>query len=464
MAPGIVAAVSVMHLPNYFLADLGSNDVLSAAMITDAAQTLKRNRAQFLAPRTVMSLVKALHQLGENWLDDEFPFRRLALDQGPLLTGFSRPVLQAGLDQFFRGLNGDALLALLQQDLGDAHRLDAFVGSAPELKNDRRSFAQGPELLVHVTAGTLPNSTLQLMVLGLLAKSAQFVKCASGAAFIPRLFAHSLYDAEPKLGACLEVADWRGGNLALEAALFTEANVVTASGGDEALGSVRRRLPEHVRFVPHGHKLSFIFIAKESLAGFNAKHLVQRAAVDIAAWDQAGCLSPHVVYVEINPDLPPELFAEQLARELAKLEGTHPRRPVTAGESAQIASRRAVYEVRAAHSPDTRHWASENSTAWTVVFENDPQFAISCLNRFVHVKPVGDVEQLIKGIEPVHGKVSTVGFAASDDRANEIALRLSRWGVTRLCPIGRMQDPPLAWRHDGRPALAEFLTWTDWEG
>jgi hypothetical protein len=79
------------------------------------------------------------------------------------------------------------------------------------------------------------------------------------------------------------------------------------------------------------------------------------------------------------------------------------------------------------------------------------------------VKPVVDLDQLIKGIEPVHGRVSTVALAAGDDRANEIALRLAKWGVTRICPVGGMQDPSPAWRHDGRPALADFLTWTDWE-
>jgi hypothetical protein len=56
-----------------------------------------------------------------------------------------------------------------------------------------------------------------------------------------------------------------------------------------------------------------------------------------------------------------------------------------------------------------------------------------------------------------------VALAAGDDRANEIALRLAKWGVTRICPVGGMQDPSPAWRHDGRPALADFLTWTDWE-
>lgn len=452
-----------MNLPNYFLADLGDNSALSAAMITDAAQTLKRNRAQYLANRSTHSLVKVLHDLGENWRDAEYPFRQLALEQGPASTGFSRPVLEAGLDQFFQRLTGDELLALLQQDLGDPHRLDAFVSSAPELKGNRRSHARGPELLAHITAGTLPSSTLQLMVLSLLAKSAQFVKCGRGAALLPRLFAHSLYDMEPKLGACIELADWKGGHEALETALFNEADVTTASGSDETLAALRRRVPARSRFIAYGHKLSFLFLTKESLAGFNAKKLVRRAAEDIAAWDQAGCLSPHVVYVELNPDVPPELFAERLAADLAKLENSHPRGPLSDAESAHIAGRRSIYEVRAAHSPDTRHWTSEDSTAWTVVFETEPQFAISCLNRFVYVKPVNDLDQLVKSIEPVHGKISTVGLGANDDRANEIALRLANWGITRICPVGRMQDPPFTWRHDGRPALADFLTWADWE-
>jgi hypothetical protein len=26
-----------------------------------------------------------------------------------------------------------------------------------------------------------------------------------------------------------------------------------------------------------------------------------------------------------------------------------------------------------------------------------------------------------------------------------------------------MQNPPLTWRHDGRPALGDLVTWTDME-
>ena len=38
-----------------------------------------------------------------------------------------------------------------------------------------------------------------------------------------------------------------------------------------------------------------------------------------------------------------------------------------------------------------------------------------------------------------------------------------RWGVARVCRLGLMQEPPLAWRHDGRPALGDLVRWTDWE-
>src|SRR5208282_6542630 len=106
-----------------------------------------------------------------------------------------------------------------------------------------RHFWRGSEFLVHIAAGNIPNPTLMSVVLGLLTRSAQFVKCASGSAFLPRLFVHSIYDADPKLGACLEIAEWRGGNVELEAALFAAANCVTATGSDEMLAAIRSRLP-----------------------------------------------------------------------------------------------------------------------------------------------------------------------------------------------------------------------------
>ena len=131
--------------------------------------------------------------------------------------------------------------------------------------------------------------------------------------------------------------------------------------------------------------------------------------------------------------------------------------------AATIASRRAFYEVRAAHSPDTKFWRSENSTAWTVVYEADARFQLSCLHRFIYVKGVTDVKALLESADSVRGQVSTIGLAAPEERMRELAGPLARWGATRICPLGQMQNPPLTWRHDGRPGLGDLVTWTDFE-
>ena len=245
--------------------------------------------------------------------------------------------------------------------------------------------------------------------------------------------------------------------------MFEQADCITATGSDETLASIRQRVPARTRFLGYGFRVSFAYVASGVLSGLNAMKIVAQAAADVVAWNQLGCLSPHVIYVQQEGQVSPEQFAQMLAGELARREAVEPRGDLPPEASAAIASRRSLYELRAAASPDTLHWFSENSTAWTVVYEADPQFQLSCLNRFVYVKSVADLTQALHSADAVRGKVSTVGLAASEEREQKLATELAHWGATRICPLGKMQSPPLAWRHDGRPALAELVRWTDWE-
>jgi hypothetical protein len=452
-----------MNLPNYFLADLPAEADLTPHLVQQACDSLRQNRTRFLAPRCTRDLIEVIADLAARWLEPDNPFRKRALDEGPAVTGFSSATLQQGLDSLFGSLTTEALRTLVLQEFGHLERLDHFVGSEPEQSGRRRSLAAGPELLVHVTAGNLPVPAMISVVLGLLVRSAQFLKCASGQSYLPRLFAHSLYAVEPKLGACLEIAEWPGGTLPLEEALFSQAQCVTAAGTDQTLASLKARLPASARFLGYGHRVSLGYLCRERLGRAEARQLASAAAQDVAAWDQSGCLSPHLFYVETGGAVSPTEFAELLAVELAKLETTSPRGRLAVPEAAVIASLRAGFELRAAHSQGTRVWQSAGSTAWTVVFEPDPQFQFSCLNRFIYVKPAVHLEEALHACAAIEGKVSTVALGAYGDRAVELATQLAHWGASRICPPGRMQHPPLAWRHDGRPPLADLVTWTDYE-
>ncbi len=450
-----------MNLPNYFFADLPPDASFSPMLVLDACHTLRRNRERFLSPRSTTQMIRLLAALADNWTEPDFPFRKFLLAESPKETGFSPQTLASGLDSLFKSITIDSLTGLVRQELGHDLRLDEMRGS--EETHTKSAMAVGPELMVHVTAGNLPSPGIVSIILGLLLRSAQFIKCSSDHPLALRLFAHSIYDADPKLGACLEVAAWKGGNQICEPPLFDQADIVTATGSDETLESIRRNVPSKTRIVSHGHKVSFAYLSRDAMSGYKVRRWAEGAATDVAAWDQQGCLSPHVIYVQEGGEVNAGKFAEMLADQLARLEQLEPRAPLPVQESAAIAARRSFYEVRASHSPDTLQWRSPESTAWTVVFENDPQFQISCLNRFIYVKPVLDLQHLLKHAELVREKVSTVGLAALDDEARLLAHQLARWGVSRVCRVGKMQTPPLAWRQDGRPVLTDLLRWCDWE-
>src|SRR5690348_5038787 len=118
-----------MNLPNYFLADLPAETTLTASMVSDACQTLKRKRETYLAMRSTQSRVEILCGVAENWLHPEYPFRKLALENGPAATGFSRATLANGLDNFFKQFTPENFNALLLQELGHARRLDEIVAN-----------------------------------------------------------------------------------------------------------------------------------------------------------------------------------------------------------------------------------------------------------------------------------------------------------------------------------------------
>src|SRR5208283_1895010 len=126
-------------------------------MIEEACRTLKRNREQYLRHRSTDGMVKILCEIAANWLQPDNSFRKLALELGPAETGFSRATLAKGLDNFFRRFTPENFRALFVQELGDTKRLDKFVATRAEENSNRAAMAIGPEFLVHIAAGNIPN-------------------------------------------------------------------------------------------------------------------------------------------------------------------------------------------------------------------------------------------------------------------------------------------------------------------
>ena len=87
-----------MNLPNYFIADLPPEHAMTPTLITEACQTLKRNREQYLVRHSTNTIIGLLSATAQSWIEADNPFRKLALDRGVSETNFSQQTIARGLD------------------------------------------------------------------------------------------------------------------------------------------------------------------------------------------------------------------------------------------------------------------------------------------------------------------------------------------------------------------------------
>jgi hypothetical protein len=433
------------------------------AQLDAVLDRLAAARARWLAGATTRDLIALLDAARDRWLARDYPPRVAAERALPPVTGYTEAMVRRGLDDYLGLFTRDTLKALVRAELGDLDILDGF---RERRIVPGRSRAFGPALTTHIFSGNVPGLAAQSLIMATLLKSASFGKLASGEPIFAGIFARSLIALEPRLEDCFAVTWWPGGAAPeLESVAFGRAEAVIAYGGEEAVRAVGRRVAPGARFVGYGHKISFGVIGREGLADARrARQLAARAAYDCAKFDQQGCVSPHLFYVEEGGAVTPREWAATLAAELARLGGNLPRGRLTATEGAAVAAFRRDADFRASLDPDAvaLHGADDAGGA-TVVYDADPTFAATCLNRTVLVKPLPTAEALVPLLAPVRAFLQTAALALEPARRDALAAALGAAGVTRICPVGKMPDPDAAWHHDGRFNLLELVRWVDIE-
>ncbi len=268
------------------------------------------------------------------------------------------------------------------------------------------------------------------------------------------LLARSLEARDERLARSFEHLSFRATDReAFDAALA--APCVMATGSDETISSISNRLGPHQRLVPHGHRFSIGLLGAE--IGNDRAGLQEAArgiALDVARWDQSGCLSPVVVYLLDVRAEDAEEIGRTIAESLAALSASMPRGHVDPETRAQIASERSEARMRCASGQALLFEGSDH----TVVLENDAQPRPAPLHRFLRLMPVDSQEALVAALTPFSGHLSTVAIAGvpngthtTDSLLVDVTADLSRLDVSRITQPGRMQTPPIDWPHDGLP-------------
>lgn len=433
--------------------------VLSEAQMQALADRVRAAADRHLREMPVAEIIAAIDRAIARLLDRSDPVRRAAEAWLPVVTGYDPDMVRLGLTGLFKTFRAAQLRRFVAEDFANPGVLDDFQ-PAPKGGAVR---AFGPDLLVHSWAGNVPALSLWSLVCGLLVKAPAIGKLASAEPLFAGWFARLLGEVHPPLAECLAVVWWDGaGGDGSEGAqaLYGRADTVLAYGGNQTLDALRRRLPVTTRFVPHGHRLGFGLIGAAALDVLKAPAVARLAAWDVMRYDQQGCYSPHVFYVERGAQVEPRAFADHLAAELANLQRRHARRALSLEEGAAVAKWQQGVE-----------WGQAGDlligpvdAPWSVAYGDTLQpLAPTALYRTIAVVGVDRLEEVVPVVAAQREYLQTAGVAAAPEALYRLAGLLGAAGVTRVCAIGAMATPEAGWHNDGRFNLLDLVRMTEIE-
>jgi hypothetical protein len=388
--------------------------------------------------------VQALGRVLERFRARDSAERRRLERELPEATGFTTATVREGLALALAEFSSAALEALVERELG---------------RLGKGRLATGFDATAVVLGGGVPTPTLLALVTPLLLGSPVLARSSSHDPVTAQVFASALAAEAPALADCLALVSFPSDDDAALRALLA-APCVVAFGSDETMAMVGARLGPTQRFVRHGHRLSVAVLGRAAQSGPALAQAAAALARDVALWDQQGCLSPVALYA-LGVEHVPDALLAALGVAFEEAAQRWPRGRVSVQANAHIASERDTAELRAAPGGDVRVHAGRD---FTLVAEPDAGFRGSPLYRFLRIHPAPNTDQLFEALTPLGPQLAAVGVAGVAAGLDALGTGLATVGAARVCPLGTLQCPPLAWCHDQPGVLLPLARLTDVEG
>jgi hypothetical protein len=450
--------------------------VLSRPRMEELMGLLRTARQKGLVSFPVERVVGSVDRVARRLLDPADELRQHALAGLGPHAGFSQPMAVTVLDGMARDWTAPRLNRLLSSEFPDPLALDGFrPGPVGGLVR-----AMGLPFTFHLGAGSVPGVAVTSLIRALLVKSAAFLKPGLGDVTLPIIFAEGLEEEDPELARSLAVAYWPSDLDVQTELLLGGADLVVVYGGEDAVRWVQGRLPPRTPLKVYRHRLGVGLVGRGALGqggesegeagegvvgeevGAGGHRTATDAAWAVALFDQRGCVSPHVLFVERGGAVDPEGWAKLLAGALGELERELPSGQVSPEEGAALQQLRGTAEVEEEAGHGTVYHGGRKAP-WTVLVQTEGELTPSCLNRVVRVVPVNDLAEVPSRLQAWVPFLQTVGVAGLADRGSRLREALARVGVSRIVGFSGVPWPPPWWHHDGGGPLRGLVRWTDVE-
>lgn len=343
---------------------------------------------------------------------------------------------------------------------GNIKYADSFLPFADSEKHLMKANARG--LVCHWMAGNVQILGVFALVQCILTKNTNLIKVAAkdGGVFASLLEAFEGLEYTTEEGCAIKGDDllktigvvyFSRHASKLGELMSKSAKVRIAWGGKEAVETVAA-YPATIdcETVIFGPKLSYAVIAKEELSSEqDAKKLARRVSVDVSVFDQAGCASPHNLYIEKGGEISPERFCEILAEVFPKTEIQIPKPTVSPEQISAIHSIRGVYDFKG------KVWGS-SSMSWSILLDDERECCL-CKPVYSRTLMVHQVDCINQALDYIEDYIQTIGIAAPQEKAIDFATKASMKGVARCPMIGRMLNFEMPW--DGVFLIDRLVRW-----
>ncbi len=295
--------------------------------------------------------------------------------------------------------------------------------------------------------------------------------------FTPLLFS-AIEEIDPRLVSSIGLMIWDYEDTGLQEFLISRSDLVIAAAADFTIAQIDQVIQKvqtsakPIRFHRHGHKVSFSTIAKPYLKKGAAPsipgqleriHLTTLlSAVDSIYWDQHGCLSSRIHFVELG-DLTthtPIAYGNFLAEKIRILSTFLPRGNLPLHN---LHNRFDKYATLTATG--SVHLCSTYQDDFLIVVDERPwtpailkNVINDCIERTIIIRPIDDISLVPNkylGWLP-KGNLQTMSVAIDgpslsnwSPRFTRFAAAIGKRGVTGIRTIGRGPFPQLAYSWDG---------------
>jgi hypothetical protein len=405
----------------------------------------------------VSEIIDFLVELGAHLDVERNPYLQQAIAMTSEGGLYSAAMLTALYGRFPSMLRREVLEELVEQNLGSAY-LDGWVET--ELLDRRMALRAFGARSVHVIAGNSPAIGLITVINNALSRGDAIIKVPSNEPYSAAAIAQTMIDMAPRhpLTRHVSVAYWRGGDDVVQRKLYDSRNIekIIAWGGFDSMRSIRQYLSPGIDLVALDPKLSASIIGADAFSSGTSMHeAAARAGADIGNYNQAGCVSARVLYVETGTDAAGIARANEFgAQVFAAIQALPP----------DVSSPHPAFDpVLRSEIEGIRHTSAfrtiggrSNEGAVIVSQQNEVVDFAEWLNcRVANVVPVDSVAEAL-GYLTIH--TQTIGIYPDSLKAqvrDECAFR----GGQRIVSLGHATSMGLTGPNDALQLLSRMVRW-----